>query len=142
MAKEKSKLVKKRQAKKSLTKKKAAKAPAKRSTLKRVAKKPVPKTKTSNLAAAKAAKEDEFYTQLADIERELANYRDHFAGKVVYCNCDDPRVSGFVHYFSYNFEQLKLKKLIATCYKNQSVDLFSQHDSERAVKLVYTGDKN
>jgi len=100
------------------------------------------KAKGSNLAAARAAKEDEFYTQLADIERELMNYRDHFAGKVVYCNCDDPRVSGFVHYFSYNFEKLKLKKLIATCYKNQNIDLFSQHDSERAVKLVYSGDMN
>jgi len=99
-------------------------------------------SKSSNLAAAKAAREDEFYTQIADIERELINYRDHFAGKVVYCNCDDPRVSGFVHYFSYNFEKLKLKKLIATCYKNQNIDLFSQHDSERAVKLIYTGDKN
>jgi|688.fasta_scaffold101787_2 hypothetical protein len=98
--------------------------------------------KGSNLAAARAAKEDEFYTQLADIERELSNYRDHFAGKVVYCNCDDPRVSGFVHYFSYNFERLKLKKLIATCYKNQSMDLFSQNDSERAIKLIYSGDKN
>ena len=98
--------------------------------------------KGSNLAAARAAKEDEFYTQLADIERELSNYREHFAGKVVYCNCDDPRVSGFVHYFSYNFERLKLKKLIATCYKNQNMDLFSQNDSERAIKLIYSGDKN
>jgi len=102
----------------------------------------VGKSKGANLAAARAAKEDEFYTQLADIERELANYREHFKGKVVYCNCDDPRVSGFAHYFSYNFERLGLKKLIATCYKNQNVDLFSQHDSERAVKLEYTGDRN
>lgn len=102
----------------------------------------VSRSKGANLAAARAAKEDEFYTQLADIERELSNYREHFKGKVVYCNCDDPRVSGFVHYFSYNFERLGLKKLLATCYKNQNVDLFSQNDSERAVKLVYTGDKN
>lgn len=100
------------------------------------------KSKASNLAAARAAKEDEFYTQLGDIERELVNYREHFEGKVVYCNCDDPRISGFVHYFSYNFEKLKLKKLIATCYKNQNADLFSQHDAEQAVKLVYTGDTN
>ena len=46
-----------------------------------------------NLADAKKAKEDEFYTQLADIERELRHYRQHFKGKVVYCNCDDPRVA-------------------------------------------------
>lgn len=142
MTAKKSKPTKKKQVKKPLTKKKAVKAVAMHPSIKKVAKKSAPKAKGSNLAAARAAKEDEFYTQLADIERELANYRDHFAGKVVYCNCDDPRVSGFVHYFSYNFERLKLKKLIATCYKNQNVDLFSQHDSERAVKLVYSGDKN
>jgi hypothetical protein len=100
------------------------------------------KSRKANLAVARATKEDEFYTQLVDIERELSNYREHFKGKVVYCNCDDPRVSGFVHYFSYNFERLGLKKLIATCYKNQNEDLFSQHDSERAVKLEYTGDKD
>jgi len=60
-----------------------------------------------------------------------------------YCNCDDPRVSNFFHYFSYNFEKLGLKKLIATCYKNnQNMDLFSQNDSERAIYLEYNGDKN
>ena len=74
-----------------------------------------------SLADAKVAKEDEFYTQLADIERELKHYKRHFKGKVVYCNCDDPRVSNFFHYFSYNFEKLGLKKLIATCYKSQDV---------------------
>jgi hypothetical protein len=99
-------------------------------------------SKSSNLAAARTAKEDEFYTQLADIERELSNYREHFRGKIVYCNCDDPRVSGFVHYFSYNFEKLGLKKLIATCYRNTTPDLFSQNDSEQAIKLEYSGDKN
>lgn len=99
-------------------------------------------SKSSNLAAARAAREDEFYTQLADIERELVNYKDHFKGKIVYCNCDDPRVSGFVHYFSYNFERLGLKKLIATCYRNIQPDLFSQNDTERAIKLVYLGDKD
>lgn len=136
---------KKAAAKKTAEKKKAAKPRASSPKVRKVVSRnsvPKPKAKNRALTNARAAKEDEFYTQLADIERELANYRDHFAGKVVYCNCDDPRVSGFVHYFSYNFERLKLKKLIATCYKNQNMDLFSQHDSERAVKLVYTGDKN
>ena len=84
----------------------------------------------SNLKEAKKAKNDEFYTQLSDIERELKYYKHHFKDKVVYCNCDDPRVSNFFHYFSYNFEKLGLKKLITTCYKNQSMDLFSQNDSE------------
>jgi hypothetical protein len=135
---------KKKTSKKAALEKKSSKPASNRHKVKRVINDSgsVGQAKTSNLAAAKAAKEDEFYTQLADIERELTNYRDHFAGKVVYCNCDDPRVSGFVHYFSYNFERLKIKKLIATCYKNQNMDLFSQHDNERAVKLVYTGDKN
>ena len=94
------------------------------------------------LTSARDARQDEFYTQLPDIERELRHYRDHFKGKTVYLNCDDPRVSAFFHYFSYNFESLKLKKLIATCYKNQSVDLFSQNDSEQAIWLEYDGDKN
>lgn len=95
-----------------------------------------------NLHSAKTSKKDEFYTQLSDIERELRHYKDHFRGKVVLCNCDDPRVSNFFHFFSYNFENFGLKKLIATCYKNQEVDLFSQHNSERAIYLEYTGDKN
>ncbi|MBC8266029.1 MAG: adenine-specific methyltransferase EcoRI family protein [Flavobacteriales bacterium] len=95
-----------------------------------------------NLHKAKTNKKDEFYTQLADIEREMKHYKNHFKGKVVYCNCDDPRVSNFFHYFSYNFEHLGLKKLIATCYKSQNMDLFSQNDSEQAIYLEYTGDKN
>ncbi len=99
-------------------------------------------SKNKNLHQAKASKKDEFYTQLTDIERELKHYKHHFAGKVVYCNCDDPRISNFFHYFSYNFEKLGLKKLITTCYKNQNADLFSRHDSEQAVYLEYEGDKN
>jgi hypothetical protein len=96
----------------------------------------------TNLHKAKNNKKDEFYTQLSDIENELRHYKDHFKDKVVYCNCDDPRVSNFFHYFSYNFEHLGLKKLIATCYKNQDADLFSNNESEQAVYLEYTGDKN
>ena len=91
---------------------------------------------------AKKTKQDEFYTQLNDIERELKHYRNHFKNKVVYCNCDDPRVSNFFHYFSYNFEKLGLKKLITTCYKNQERDLFSQNKSEEAIYLEYNGDQN
>lgn len=91
---------------------------------------------------AKTAKKDEFYTQLSDIENELRHYRPHFKGKTVFCNCDDPRVSNFFKYFALNFEILGLKKLIATCYKNQEPDLFSQNNSERAVYIIYEGDKN
>ena len=97
---------------------------------------------TSALTAAKRAKKDEFYTQRVDIENELRHYKSHFEGKVVLCNCDDPRQSEFFKYFAENFEKLKLKRLIAVCYKSQDVDLFSQGDCERAIKQVYEGDKN
>ena len=100
------------------------------------------KSQNTNLTLAKANKKDEFYTQLSDIERELKHYKKHFKDKVVLCNCDDPRVSNFFHFFSYNFEKLGLKKLIATCYKSQDSDLFSQNNSERAIYLEYTGDKS
>lgn len=99
-------------------------------------------SKKGSLINAMAAKVDEFYTQLSDIEKELRHYRKHFEGKVVYLNCDDPRESEFFHYFSYNFEKLGLKKLIAACYKSQDIDLFSSGNTERAVYLEYEGDKN
>lgn len=93
----------------------------------------------SGLHSAKRNKKDEFYTQLADIERELRHYRKQFKGKVVYCNCDDPYISAFFEYFAKNFEFFGLKKLITTCYRNQEVDLFSQDDSEVSIKLEYSG---
>ncbi len=100
------------------------------------------KSSNQNLRNASKAKKDEFYTQLADIEKELKHYKKHFKDKVVYCNCDDPRVSNFFHYFSYNFKHWGLKKLITTCYKSQNIDLFSQNDSEKSIYLEYEGDKN
>ena len=98
--------------------------------------------KNADLTLAKKRKKDEFYTQLVDIENELRHYREHFKGKVVLCNCDDPRKSNFFKYFADNFEKLQLKRLIATCYKSQDVDLFSQGDCERAICQIYEGDKN
>lgn len=95
-----------------------------------------------NLNKAKEAKKDEFYTQLEDINNELRHYREHFRGKTVLCNCDDPRVSNFFTYFAYNFEFLGLKKLITTCYKNQDIELFRDNNAEKAVYLIYEGDKN
>ena len=74
-----------------------------------------------SLHAANKAKQDEFYTQLSDIEKELKHYRDHFHGKTIYCNCDDPTVSNFYRYFELNFAKLGLKKLITTCYRNQRI---------------------
>lgn len=70
-----------------------------------------------NLHAAKTAKNDEFYTQLCDIEKELYHYRDFFRDKVVFCNCDDPEYSNFWKYFQMNFFFLGLKKLISTHYE-------------------------
>lgn len=95
-----------------------------------------------SLHAAKATKQDEFYTQLSDIEKELRHYTKHFKNKRVLCNCDDPKVSNFFHYFSHNFEKLKLKKLITTCYRNCDADLFSKHTDERGIYLEYDGDKS
>ena len=91
------------------------------------------------LHVASRARQDEFYTQLSDIEKELKHYRKHFRGKTVYCNCDDPTVSNFFRYFHLNFERLGLKKLITTCYKNRQPDLFSTHDQYPAIGIEYTG---
>ena len=97
---------------------------------------------TAALIAAKKAKKDEFYTQRVDIENELKHYKAHFRDKVVLCNCDDPRESEFFKYFVENFEKLGLKRLVATCYKSQDVDLFSQGDSKKAICQIYEGDIN
>lgn len=85
-----------------------------------------------NLHQAKKAKNDEFYTQLTDIEKECFHYREHFRDKVIYCNCDDARESNFFKYFAMNFEFFGLKKLITTGYKAYG----------KGVCLVYEGDKN
>lgn len=69
-----------------------------------------------NLHKAKDAKNDEFYTQLTDVSKELMHYKEHFKGKVVFCNCDDPTWSAFWKYFHLNFKALGLKKLISTHY--------------------------
>lgn len=74
-----------------------------------------------DLAQAKDAKKDEFYTQLSDIEKELRHYKPYFKDKVVFCNCDDPYESNFFKYFALNFNSLRLKKLIATCYNGSPV---------------------
>ena len=100
-----------------------------------------PRTRNQDFNQAKHAKKDEFYTALRDIELELEHYAHHFDGKVVYCNCDDPRASNFFRYFSTNFERLGLKKLITTCYRSQNADLFEQGDSDEAVYIEYSGER-
>ena len=77
--------------------------------------------KNKNLNSAARAKKDEFYTQMDDIAAELRYYREHFAGKTVLCNCDDPYESEFFKYFAIFFNTLKLKKLIATCYAGSPI---------------------
>ena len=69
------------------------------------------KSLNTNLNKAKSKVADDQYTQLIDIEKELKNYKKYFKNKVVYCNCDDPRVSNFFYYFSHNFEHLGLINL-------------------------------
>lgn len=74
-----------------------------------------------NLRNANRAKQDEFYTQLVDIELEMKYYKDYFKDKIIFCNCDDPYESNFFKYFAMNFNYLGLKKLIATCYDNSPI---------------------
>ena len=88
--------------------------------------------KNNNLHNAKRAKNDEFYTRLEDIEKEMCHYREHFRGKVIYCNCDDPKESNFFKFFSLQFEFLGLKKLISTGYK----------ENGHGIACIYEGDKN
>ncbi len=75
----------------------------------------------SNLHDSARNKQDEFYTQLSLIEKELKHYRSFFAGKTVLCNCDDPYESNFFKYFAMNFNALGLKKLVTTCYATSPV---------------------
>ena len=92
-------------------------------------------TKNNNLHTAKATKNDEFYTQLEDIENELKYYKDYFKGKVVYCNCDgflNKEKSNFFMYFSLNYEFLGLKGLICTKY----------NPNGKGRKYEYYGDLN
>ena len=101
-----------------------------------------------DLEKAKKDKNDEFYTQLEDIEKELKNYREQFKDKTVLCNCDDPYESNFFKYFAMNFNYLGLKKLIATCYDgspvaNTELNLFTYLDfidtpSKNAYKVEIT----
>lgn len=91
------------------------------------------------LQYAKKMKSDEFYTLLRDIDSELKHYAAHFKDKVVYCNCDDPRISNFYRYFVENFHSLGLKKLIASCYRESHHDLFDVVNNGPGFYYVYTG---
>lgn len=109
--------------------------------------------KNEDLRKANKAKKDEFYTQLSDIEKELNNYRKEFKDKVVFCNCDDPYESNFFKYFAMNFNSLKLKKLIATCYSTSPIiytqlnifgeeEIVAEDGSGRNIKHVFSYVRN
>lgn len=102
------------------------------------------KNENDFLRKAKKNKNDEFYTQLEDIKRELQYYSEHFKDKVVFCNCDDPLSSNFYNYFVENFQKLGLKKVIAACYARQELDLFTEvsTDSVRGYFYEYTGQRH
>ena len=83
------------------------------------------KNENDFLRKAKKNKNDEFYTRLEDIEKELQYYKEHFKDKTVFCNCDNPITSNFFRYFALNFKKLGLKKLISACYVRQDYNLFN-----------------
>ena len=88
--------------------------------------------KNTNLHNAKRAKNDEFYTQLVDVEKELKHYKAFFKGKKVLCNCNDDKWSAFFKYFSMNFEHLGLKQLVCVSY----------NENGNGKKYAYNGDLN
>lgn len=97
----------------------------------------------SHLTSAKKIKNDEFYTQFDDIQKEIEAYLEYnsdvFRGKVVYCNCDDPYESNFFRYFVLNFKKLGVKQLITTSYKpspvaNTQLELFSDNKTLTKIK--------
>ena len=96
-----------------------------------------------NLSKSKKVKNDEFYTRLCDIEKELHHYKEHFRDKVVYCNCDDPYESNFTVFFLMHFRQYGLKRLICTCYEgspitNQWLSLYNFEDeAEKTTRHAY-----
>lgn len=104
---------------------------------------------SKSLNVAKKDKFDEFYTKLADIEKELSHYKKHFKDKIVFYNCDDPKFSNFYFYFSKNFKNLGLKKLISTHHKKDKpsykievidkINAYNKRDTIKA-KLKQNGD--
>lgn len=93
-------------------------------------------SKNTNLHEAKNNRKDEFYTTKITVESELGHYWDHFKGKIVYCNCDDPYESEFFKYFAVRFNLLGLKGLYASCYEGSQM---SQHQLQLFEDDEYKG---
>lgn len=89
-----------------------------------------------NMNKAKKAKNDEFYTQITDIEKEMRHYRDEFKDKVIYCNCDDPEESNFWKFFKLNFDFFGLKKLISTHYDEDKSTYKLEYDGKDIVQTA------
>lgn len=92
------------------------------------------------LSDAKRAKNDEFYTQLSDIEKELQHYTEHFKNKVVLCNCNDARYGDFQCYFTSHFKELNLKELICTAYGDNAFYTSFDGIAENRYELTSNGD--
>ncbi len=90
-----------------------------------------------NLNKARKFKNNEFYTQLTDIEKEMKYYKNKFKNKIVYCNCDDPQTSNFVQYFLHNFNELGLKRLIASYYKTPKINLLNSNRHKQVFYFEY-----
>ena len=95
--------------------------------------------KDSNLNLTRKEKNDEFYTLLEDIERELKYYKDHFKDKIIYCNCDNPKYSNFWKYFYDNFKDLSLKRLVATYYSENDISYKTEYDGNEITKTELKG---
>jgi hypothetical protein len=95
-----------------------------------------------NLKNAKREKNDEFYTQLTDIEKEVKHYKDQLRDKIVFCNCDDPEYSNFWKYFHLNFKHIGLKKLVSTHFEREKPSYKLEYDGETITKteLSQNGD--
>ena len=91
------------------------------------------------LAQAKKAKNDEFYTRLIDIEKELTHYKEHFKDKIIYCNCDNPKESNFFKYFALNFKSLGIKKLITTHYNEGGTSYKLEFIDGKSIKTPLKG---
>ena len=98
------------------------------------------RSRNHELRSAQASKKDEFYTTFQDIELEMESYKDCFVGRVVYCNCDDPRFSNFFRYFCDNFEALGLKKVMATCFTPLEPAPFGEAFTDHGIYAEYTGE--
>ena len=95
-----------------------------------------------NLNSARSAKDDEYYTIYEDIEKEINYYKDRLVNKTIYCNCDNPYKSNFVRYFIDNFKELKINRLIATCYSKESTEKVNLWEDGKSSALKYDSDTN